>query len=439
MTWLWIGMAIVAVFGAVWLLMDYLRGRVMGFEDRYMGLYGKEDWEASGMEFRVMFDPTQDPKVKDVFSERLTQRLLEGSTESMLLTEEPVVSEEGISFTQVPETRLEDLGGDRKGVRVKLQEPGKISILWNHMQADGVGLWRALRPLFDPNPQILNFDDNKRPLPLIPEMLAFPTVLKSVGYRSQLQVDKKAPLQKGFRMWSTQPIKELKDTLGGSFNLLSTAMLLAELFHRHPEKQKLTVGLTVAFTFLKSKNQYGVYTLQIERGSFEDIYRQVQKQVKGPAVIWGSFSCQSYLLGRCSDEIFMKVVNFFRGQIDVLISNLPVGKADVEIGGVPAQIAVYPKELTLPYYFLLLGTRSQIHLSFTSKFDQDEYFLDQARLLSMIESYQAQAMPAVMAIPSAVSPTFSTSVSAPVVAAPTFNVLPTADPLLGEPSLQEEG
>jgi len=39
-----------------------------------------------------------------------------------------------------------------------------------------------------------------------------------------------------------------------SFNITTVALILHELFQRHAEVKHLTVGLTVAFTFLEAKN-----------------------------------------------------------------------------------------------------------------------------------------------------------------------------------------
>ena len=87
----------------------------------------------------------------------------------------------------------------------------------------------------------------------------------------------------------------------------------------------------------------------------------------------------------CSDDFFLKLVDYFRTQIDVLISNLPVGQKIPSVGDVPVEISCYPQELSVNYYFLLLGTREEIHISYTSKFEEKESFLDQESLLQHIQ------------------------------------------------------
>lgn len=191
-------------------------------------------------------------------------------------------------------------------------------------------------------------------------------------------------LKYGYKLWETDPIRTIKNDKGISFNIVCAAMILDELFRCHPECRQLTVGITVAFTFLRAKNQYGIITLRIKRGDFEDICNQISKRTKHPTLVWGSFSVQSYLLSFAPDPFFKKIMGYFRRQIDVLISSLPCGRNAAEIDGIPIRLSCYPKELTIPYYFLLMGTGPHIHLSYTSKFDQDSSFLDQPDILKTI-------------------------------------------------------
>jgi hypothetical protein len=410
MVWITITLVTVTTVTIGWWLLHYLRTRDTGFEDRYMELYGKEEWEASNMELRISFDEEADDAMKIVVRQRLQALLKEKALESTssLFHEVPQVSSEGVTFSHKASVTLEELLQPRKGVYFDMTAPGLVRVVWNHLQADGVRLWRSVKPLFDPNPPIVDFDEQKLPLPLIPEVTALPTTLKTSLYRSNLEVDKKAPLKKGFRLWSTTPIKELKkQTHGKSFNLVSSTLLLAELFERHPEKKRLTVGMILAFPFLRSNNQYGVFTFQVKRGSFQEILRQVERQMKSPVVMWGNFSVQSQLLSLLPDEMFMKTVGFFRGQLDVLISNLPVGKVDIKLNQIPCQLSVFMDELSVPYYFLLIGTRSHLHLSYCSKFEQERSFLCQETILHRLsrEALVTSALPEQPPIFPSITPT----------------------------------
>lgn len=383
---------VTVVSSLTFLFRRYLKYRTMGFEDRFMALYGKEDWDASNMELVLAFPSDRDAHIKETFKSRLRDYLKTKLPAESLFHEKPVFGAK-LSFTHNEELTAEDLEKPRCGIWFDYSKVGQIRVVWSHIQADGLRVWRELRPLFDENPAILPFDNMKTPPPLAPELLSLPTTLRAMTFTSNLVPEPKS-VNKDFRIWSTKPIKALKDKVKGSFNLVSTSMLLDELFHRHPEVDKLTVGLTVAFPFLQAKNTYGVYSLEVKRGNFEQIYKQVIKQVRHPLFIWGNFSNQSLALSALPDEMFMKTVSYFRGKIDVLISNLPVGKADIELGDSPIQIACHTDQLTIPYYFLLLGTKSNIHLSCTSKFDHEHVpsFLDQDRVISRID-FGGQKLP----------------------------------------------
>jgi hypothetical protein len=44
-----------------------------------------------------------------------------------------------------------------------------------------------------------------------------------------------------------------------------------------------------------------------------------------------------------------------------------------------------PKELTIPYYFLLMGAGPNIHISFTCKYEFDDIFMRQEKILAKLD------------------------------------------------------
>jgi hypothetical protein len=391
-------LSLVALAGL--LVRRYLKIRKGGFEDRFMALYAKEDWDASNMDLVLTFPKERDEAIKALFLQRLADYLENKEPETSLFHEVADTSGERLAFHHDQTIQVEDLLTHRKGIWFVMDKVGEIKVVWSHIQADGLRIWREIRPLFDPNPHILPFSDMKPPLPVVPELLSLPTTIRSMGFQSHLTPQLQGKPERSLNIWSTAPIKAIKNKLKGSFNLVSTSMLLEELFHHHRETDKLTVGLTVAFPFLEAKNKYGVYTLEVKRGNFEQIYQQVVRQVKSPMTIWGNFSNQSLALSMLSDKSFLDVLSRYRGKIDVLVSNLPVGAYDIEMGEAPVQIACHTDELTIPYYFLLLGTKSHIHLSCTTKFPIADEFLAQDRILSRLQLHSPAFSPTLEAAPS---------------------------------------
>lgn len=374
------------VFLLVLIVQRYFEQRDQNFEDRYMALYGATDWESCNMELRLSFEREKDQYVKKTFFTRLDALLKNCNPFGSLFHEQGNPHIKGVDYTYTPSIRYEDLLSPRNGIYFNhLDIPGQLTVIWNHIQSDGVRLWRSIKPLFDTNAAILEFNNNKMPLAFVPEIISFPITMWRLRFRSNVKTDT-SNLTYGYRLWETAPIKAIKNEKGISFNIVSSAMILEELFLRHPECKQLTVGITVAFTFLKSKNQYGIITLRIKRGNFHDICRQITKKTKHPTLVWGTFSVQSYLLSLTPDQMFKKLMGYFRRQIDVLISSLPCGKNPAEIDGIPIKLSCYPKELTIPYYFLLMGTGPHIHLSYTSKFEQSDAFMDQPILLDRVET-----------------------------------------------------
>ena len=69
----------------------------------------------------------------------------------------------------------------------------------------------------------------------------------------------------------------------------------------------------------------------------------------------------------------MNLMQYFRKQIDVLIANVPVGQVPVTVGEKLVQVSCHTRELSLPYYVLLMGTRGEVHTSMTTRYKQDEH------------------------------------------------------------------
>lgn len=375
---------ILTVVLAAIMTIAYFRQRTRNYEDRYMALYGADDWESCNMELCLSFEQDKDAEVKNAFFTRLSEYLDQLTPFGSLFHEQGCPRGNGVDYIYTPGLTTSELMAPRKGIYFNLDIPGQLNVIWNHIQSDGVRLWRSIKPLFDANAAILEFNNTSMPPAIVPELLSFPSTLWRLRLRSNVSIAKDSSLNCGYRLWETNPIKEIKNNNQISFNIVASAMLLAELFRRHPEYRRLTVGITVAFTFLESKNQYGVITLRIKRGSFHEICDQIARRTRHPILVWGSFSVQSYLLYLTPDQLFKKLMTYFRSQIDVLISSLPCGRNPAEIDGIPIKLSCHPKELTIPYYFLLMGTGPHIHLSYTSKFDQDNRFMDQAAILQDI-------------------------------------------------------
>jgi hypothetical protein len=374
----------ITIAGIGLLVWDYFRCRTKSVEDRYMALYGQRNWDACNMELCLSFDRAKDRDVKILFQKRLSEHLDQIDPNGSLFHEKPRLNRKGIEFYYDARTTLKELEIPRQGIYMNSDQPGRLNIVWNHIQSDGIRLWRAIRPLFDTNSSILDFYSPKMPPAFWPELLAIPTTIRRIFFRHNLVAPPASHLHYGFNTWQTQPVKRIKSRKKIPLNIITAALILHALFQRHRDVNQLTVGLTVAFTFLNAKNQYGLITFKIKRSNFEGICSQMVSQIKDPMRCWGTFSTQSYLLSFLPDWLFKKVMNYFRGQLDVLISTLPLGRKTAEINGVPITLSCHPKELTIPYYFLLMGAGSDIHMSYTHKFGVAGDFMNQEKVLAAV-------------------------------------------------------
>lgn len=371
--------------GGILAARDYMRRRLLSTEDRFMAMYGKTEWHASNMDLSIHCEPEHDQAFKETFFARLEKAVQEDPEPYKLLYEEADITGDRLLFVEHHRVKLANLLQPRLGVYFDITKPGQIRVVWNHMQTDGVGMWSTLRKLFDPNPPLVPYRNVPAPPPFLPELMALPATARRLAWRGKLR--KQAPsdgnLSRGLVIWDSAPIRAFKGRNGGgSFNLLTSAMAVAEVFARHPDRRRVTVGLTAYFPFIEGRNKYGVFLCKVKPGSLASIVEQLKKQTKNPLVSWGTSAAQSYALGRMPDSAFIKLVSYYRRQIDILISSLPVGRDPIRVDGMPAVISCHPWELTLPYYFLLVGTRHQLHVSYTSRYPQGPDFLDPSAILA---------------------------------------------------------
>ena len=349
---------------------DYKKRRFSSPEDRYMELYGRDEWESNDMDMYLRFDPEYDEQVKEMWLSRVRNEL---KNKDSLFHETAELSDKGILFHRHSCT-VEDLITPRQGIHFDMSKRGEIHIIWNHMQMDGVGLWNSTRLLYDENPPLIPYRDIKPPPPILPEILSLPKVAGQAMKRGSLFHAASDTLSTGQAFWNTKTIRERKQDWNIPYNLLTSAVVAHGIFARHPKTQKLNLGLTVFFPFLKGRNRYGVIIVRVKRGSLQDIARQLQKKIPKPLVMWGNTATQAYAMERVPDAMFLRLMRYYRKQIDVLISNVPVGQNPISIDNVPVEVYCHTRGLSLPYYFLLMGTRDDIHCSYSSLFSQKEDF-----------------------------------------------------------------
>ena len=364
--------------------LDYRKRRFFSSEDRYMRLYGKEEWSSNDMDMWVQFDPKHDTIVKETWKERLLDRLAE--TPEIYTELADTHGGKLVFFNQ--DTEVDQLLKPRNGLYFNLDTPGCIHIVWNHMQMDGVTLWRATRVQYDYNPPLVPYKEVKTPPPLLPELLSSFKLSKQLLTRGSLYREAGENISTGFKLWDAKGIREAKSEFKTPFNLLTSAVAAEICFKRHPKVKKLNLGITVYFPFLKARNRYGVILASVKRGSLESICIQLKKKIPKPMLIWGTTAAQAYAMQRVPDGVFLKLMKYYRKQIDVLISNVPVGQLPISVSNIPVNIACHTRGLSLPYYFLMMGTRDHIHMSYTSLFQQNKEFGSLPSSVSTSSSFQ---------------------------------------------------
>ena len=368
--------ALTALSGGL-LFRDYKRRRLQSPEDRYMALYGHEDWASNNMDMRVHFAPALDEEVKTSWVRRLEARL---PLEDSMLSEIAEVDGKELVFRKVP-TTVADLLKPRQGIWFDISTPGLIHIIWNHLQVDGVGLWRELREVYDENPPLIPYRSVSAPPPIVPEIMGIPQMAKQATIRGSLHkgIDIETGVEQHFTMWDGDQIRAFKNRCTAEFgrtapfNLVTAAIVADRIFSRHPEVHKLNMGLTVYFPFLESRNKYGVQVRTVKRDSIQGLVLQLMKKQTSPVATWGAAAAQGYALNRVPNKWFMNLMQYFRKQIDVLIANVPVGQVPVTVGEKLVQVSCHTRELSLPYYVLLMGTRGEVHTSMTTRYKQDEH------------------------------------------------------------------
>ena len=362
--------------GGVLLARDYLRYRLRGFEDRFMERFSDGDWAGNNMDLIARVPPGQGPAFKAAMLERVERLLAAGAPDLRLLREHGTFDDGQLRIVEDEQVSLQALCEPRHGLYFDLTHDDEVRIVWNHMHTDGVGMWTAIRRLFDENPPLIPYRDVPVPPPVIPELIALPSVARRLAWRGSLRREIVAERPtRGFEVWEAAPLRALKEDLGVPFNLVASAQAVAKVFDAHPDRRALIVGLTAYFPFLEGRNKYGIFLCKVRRrgGGPADvgrIARTLARQTNRPMVSWGTSAAQSYALGRMPDKVFERLITFFRQQVDVLVSSLPVGQRPITLAEMPARIACHPWYLTLPYYFLLVGTRDELHVSRTSRLER---------------------------------------------------------------------
>lgn len=336
-----------------------------------MELYGSKNWDSSNMFLEVWYEPDQHDVVTGKFLERL--RTFLKTPEARLLREERIPGPT-FGFQDNLSLKLEDLLFPRQGVYFDLHLAGRIQVIWNHMQMDGVGLWRTVRTLFDENPPLLPFkESHKAPPRIIPEIIGLPSLVRRMAWRGKLRKEapgSEKPVRQVFR-WDAQEIRSQREALGRpAFNILSSAMCVRQVFDWYPARSRMNVGLTAYFPFLRSRNKYAVILCKVRNRPLGEICKALTEQTKNKGRAWGQVALQTGALNRVPEKIFDRVTSYYRRQVDVLISSLPVGRNAISIGDVPVQVVCFPQELTIPYYFLMVGTRKFLDVSVTSSLVQ---------------------------------------------------------------------
>ena len=218
-----------------------------------MALYGHEDWASNNMDMRVHFDPALDEYVKASWIRRLTARL---PLEESILSEVAESVDEELIFQKV-QTNVEDLLKPRQGIWFDMSTPGLIHIVWNHLQVDGVGLWRELREVYDENPPLIPYRSVSAPPPIVPEIMGIPQMAKSATIRGSLHkgMDIDTGVEQHFTMWDGAKIRTFKnqctEALGktASFNLVTAAIVADRIFTRHPTVKKMNLGLIMKLIY----------------------------------------------------------------------------------------------------------------------------------------------------------------------------------------------
>ncbi|MCA9573325.1 MAG: hypothetical protein KC656_36060, partial [Myxococcales bacterium] len=285
--------SIAALTGGSLLFRDYLEHRLVGSEDRYMALYGQSAWDGSNMDLTLHVDPAEHATLVAAVRARLSDRLARRTPDTDLFREVASPTRHPLAF-ETEDVTFSALCRPRRGVWLDVGTPGTVRVVWNHMQTDGVGMWEALRPLFDDNPPLVTYRDVQAPPPLLPELLGLPKLAKRLTWRGALrhEAPDDAPLQRGLVRWDAAALRTAHADLGGAFNLLTAALVVASVFRRHPDRRRLNVGITVYFPFLEGRNRYGVFLARVRRASLAGLIDQLTRETRSPLRSWGAQAAQ---------------------------------------------------------------------------------------------------------------------------------------------------
>jgi hypothetical protein len=140
------------------------------------------------------------PGREDPFPETAVRALGSNRSERIIcFTKNPGSIAKGSISIMMPAPRSRNWGFPAKGIYMNSDQPGRLNIVWNHIQSDGIRLWRAIRPLFDTNSSILDFYSPKMPPAFWPELLAIPTTIRRIFFRHNLVAPQADHIHYGFK------------------------------------------------------------------------------------------------------------------------------------------------------------------------------------------------------------------------------------------------
>ena len=177
--------ALTALSGGL-LFRDYKRRRLQSPEDRYMALYGHEDWGSNNMDIRVHFDPALDEEVKASWQRRLETRL---PLEDSILSEIAEVEGDELVFHKVS-TTVQDLLSPRQGIWFDMSQPWSHSHYLEPLTSRWCGtVERGCGRCTMKTPPLIPFRSVSAPPPIVPELMGIPQMAKRNDARLIAQGD----------------------------------------------------------------------------------------------------------------------------------------------------------------------------------------------------------------------------------------------------------
>ena len=191
----------------------YRRAQLESPEDRFWLLYAQSDWDACNMHLEVRFDHSRSAHVKETLRARVSALLMTTDQSADLLRETGVFKDGRWGFVVERSLTLADLSVPRRGIWFDFDRPDRIRVTWNHIQVDGVALWRVMRLLFDENEPLLTYRRARRPVVMIPELRAIPSTLRKLGWKRTLTAGKPDVVHHAFNQWSASNVRRIKGQL----------------------------------------------------------------------------------------------------------------------------------------------------------------------------------------------------------------------------------